>query len=79
MQATSNRRLFKEAVLWEPAILQRNGSIIVGKMQSLIPEYLQVVELHFDRNLCKIFNNKKCQVHSTQVLTEFLYENGSNC
>lgn len=59
MQATSNRRLFKEAVLWEPATLQRNGSIIKGKMQSLIPEYLQVVELHFDRNLYKIFNNKK--------------------
>lgn len=40
------------------AILQRNGSIIVGKMLSLIPEHLQVVELHFDRNLYKIFNKK---------------------
>lgn len=60
MQATSNRRLFKEGILlWEPAILQRNGSIIVSKMQSLIPEYLQIVELHFDRNLYKTFNNKK--------------------
>lgn len=60
MQATSNRRLFKEPVLLqEPAILQRNGSILVGKMQFLIPEDLQVVELHFDRNLYKIFNNKK--------------------
>lgn len=78
MQATSNRRLFKEGILlWEPAILQRNRSIIVGKMQSLIPEHFQVVELHFDRNLYKILNNKKYQVHSTQVSTEFLYEN--NC
>lgn len=58
MQATSNRRLFKEGILlWEPAILERKGSIIVGIKQFLIPEYLQVVELHFDRNLYKIFNN----------------------
>lgn len=50
-------RLFKEVILWEPAILQRNGSITVGKKQFLIPEYLQVVELHFDRNFYKRFNN----------------------
>lgn len=76
MRAAFNRRLFKEGILpWESAILQRNGSIIVGKMQSLIPEYLQVVELHFDRNLYKRLNsNKKNQVHSTQVPAEFLYE-----
>lgn len=57
-------------LLWEPGILQRNGCISVGKMQYLIQEYSQLVELHFDSNLYKKIKKKKKKVHSTQVPTE---------